>query len=89
MSAMFDLLLSPVSSLIRAIASSTGDLRTRLRITQSSSIMADDMEEEFKRINVVVKTSKSKETIETEPTATILEVFFYFNKEKFTWSLLK
>lgn len=49
--------------------------------------MADDREEENTRINVVVKTSKSKETIETEPTATILEVFFYFNKEKSTWSL--
>lgn len=51
--------------------------------------MADDREEENARINVVVKTSKSKETIEAEPTATILEVFFYFVKEKFTWSLLK
>lgn len=44
--------------------------------------MADDREEENKRINVVVKTSKSKETIETEPASTILQVFFYFNKEK-------
>ena len=51
--------------------------------------MADDREEENTRINVVVKTSKSKETIETEPTVTILEVFFYFNKGKFTRSLLK
>ena len=52
-------------------------------------IMADDREEENTRINVVVKTSKSKETIETEPTATILEVLFYFIKEKFAWSSLK
>ena len=51
--------------------------------------MADDREEENTRINVVVKTSKSKETIETEPTATILEVLFCFNKDKLTWSLLK
>ena len=55
----------------------------------SKFIMADDREEENARINVVVKTSKSKETIEAEPTATILEVFFYFVKEKFAWSLLK
>ena len=52
-------------------------------------IMADDREEENTRINVVVKTSKSKETIETEPTATILEVLFYFINEKFAWSSLK
>ena len=51
--------------------------------------MADDREEENTRINVVVKTSKSKETIETEPTATILEVLFYFIKEKLAWSSLK
>ena len=51
--------------------------------------MADDREEENTRINVVVKTSKSKETIETEPTATILEVLFYFINEKFAWSSLK
>jgi len=50
--------------------------------------MADDREEENKRINVVVKTSKSKETIETEPASTILQVFVYFNKEKITWSVL-
>jgi len=50
--------------------------------------MADDREEENKRINVVVKTSNSKETIETEPASTILQVFFYFNKEKITWSVL-
>lgn len=38
--------------------------------------MADDREEENSKIKVVVKTSKDKETIETEPSATILEVFF-------------
>ena len=38
-------------------------------------IMADDREGRSSKINVVVKTSKSKETIETEPTTTILEVF--------------
>ena len=37
--------------------------------------MADEREEENSKINVVVKTSKNKETIETESTATILEVF--------------
>ncbi|CAH3169258.1 unnamed protein product [Porites lobata] len=35
--------------------------------------MADDREGRSSKINVVVKTSKSKETIETEPTTTILE----------------
>lgn len=38
--------------------------------------MADDREEENAKIKVVVKTSKDKETIETESSATILEVFF-------------
>ena len=37
-------------------------------------IMADDREGENGKINVVVKTSKNKETIETEATATILKV---------------
>ena len=36
--------------------------------------MADDREGENGKINVVVKTSKNKETIETEATATILKV---------------
>jgi len=51
--------------------------------------MADDREEENSKINVVVKTSKDKETIETESNATILEVFFCHNNEKLAWMLLK
>ena len=35
------------------------------------------MDEENPKINVVVKTSKNKETIQTESTATILEVCCY------------
>lgn len=52
-------------------------------------IMVDDREEENVRINVVVKILKSKEIIEVELIVMILEVFFYFVKEKFIWFLLK
>lgn len=52
-------------------------------------IMVDDREEENMRINVVVKILKSKEIIEVELIVMILEVFFYFVKEKFIWFLLK
>lgn len=52
-------------------------------------IMVDDREEENMRINVVVKILKSKEIIEVELMVMILEVFFYFVKEKFIWFLLK
>lgn len=48
-----------------------------------------DGEEENSKINVVVKTSKNKETIETESTATILEVIICYIKEKSSLSLLK
>ena len=41
--------------------------------------MADEREEENSKIKIVVKTSKNKETIETESTATILEVFICYN----------
>lgn len=51
--------------------------------------MADDREEENSKINVVVKTSKNKETIETDSTATILEVFICYTPEKLAWILLK
>ena len=45
--------------------------------------MADEREKENSKINVVVKTSKKKETIETESTATILEVFICHIGEEF------
>ena len=51
--------------------------------------MADEREEESSKINVVVKTSKNKETIETDSTATILEVFICYNPERLAWILLK
>lgn len=51
--------------------------------------MADEREGENPRINVVVKTSKNKESIETESTATILEVLFCYNDNKLSCFLLK
>ena len=56
---------------------------------KTRSIMADDREQENSKINVVVKTSKNKETIETDSTATILEVFICYTSEKLAWILLK
>lgn len=71
-----------VSSLI---SESNSDLGTNCVLQKPFAyIMADDREEENTRINVVVKTSKNKETIETESTATILEVVLCFNEDKLT-----
>lgn len=71
-----------VSSLI---SESNNDLGTNCVLQKPFAyIMADDREEENTRINVVVKTSKNKETIETESTATILEVVLCFNEDKLT-----
>lgn len=52
----------------------TGPELRRIRFSHCTKIMADKVDEGKTTIQVVVKTSKSKETVEVEANATIKEV---------------